>query len=44
MLISPVEYAAAERTYGPHPARIAHELGVTVHLVDVWRAVQAQAA
>lgn len=37
LLISPVEYAAAERAYGAHPAHIAHELGVTVHLVDVWR-------
>lgn len=37
LLISPVEYAVAERAYGPHPARLAHELGVTVHLLDVWR-------
>lgn len=37
LLISPVEYAIAEQAYGPHPARLAHELGVTVHLLDVWR-------
>ena len=43
LLISPVEYAMAERAYGPHPAHIAHELGVTIHLVDVWRSMRAQA-
>lgn len=37
LLISPTEYAAAETLYGPHPARIAHELGVTTHLIHVWR-------
>lgn len=37
LLISPVEYALAEQTYGTHPARLAAELGVTVHLVHVWR-------
>ncbi|WP_311342556.1 ImmA/IrrE family metallo-endopeptidase [Corynebacterium riegelii] len=37
LLISPVDYALAEQSYGPYPARIAHELGVTKHLVDVWR-------
>lgn len=37
LLISPVEYRAAEETYGPHPARLAAELGVTTHLLDVWR-------
>ncbi|CAB0542834.1 ImmA/IrrE family metallo-endopeptidase [Corynebacterium diphtheriae] len=37
LLISPVEYAAAEQIYGPHPARIAHELGVTTHLITMWQ-------
>lgn len=37
LLISPVEYAAAERAYGPHATHIAHELGVTTHLIHVWR-------
>ena len=37
LLISPVEYALAEQTYGTHPARLAAELGVTVHMIDVWR-------
>lgn len=36
LLISPAEYAAAEAIYGPHPAAIAQELGVTRHLLDVW--------
>lgn len=42
LLISPDEYAMAERAYGPHPAHIAHELGVTVHLVNVWRTMHPQ--
>lgn len=37
LLISPVEYALAERTYGTHPARLAAELGVTVHMIRTWR-------
>ena len=37
LLISPVEYALAEQTYGTHPARLAAELGVTVHMIRVWR-------
>lgn len=37
LLISPVEYAMAEHAYGTHPAHIAHELGVTTHLIRVWR-------
>lgn len=44
LLISPTEYAMAELAYGPHPAHIAHELGVTTHLVQVWRTLQSQAA
>lgn len=40
LLISPVEYALAERTYGTHPARLAAELGVTIHLINVWRMIQ----
>lgn len=37
LLVSPVEYAAVEHIYGHHPARIAHELGVTVHIVETWQ-------
>lgn len=37
VLITPMEYALAERAYGPHPSRLAAELGVTVHMISVWR-------
>ena len=37
LLISPAEYELAERLYGPHPGALARELGVTTHLVRVWR-------
>ncbi|WP_296103041.1 ImmA/IrrE family metallo-endopeptidase [uncultured Corynebacterium sp.] len=37
VLIDPSEYKSAELLYGPHPGAIAHELGVTNHLVEVWR-------
>ena len=37
VLIDPSEYKNAELLYGPHPGAIAHELGVTNHLVAVWR-------
>ncbi|MBV7302914.1 ImmA/IrrE family metallo-endopeptidase [Corynebacterium sp. TAE3-ERU2] len=40
LLISDSEYATAETLYGPHPGAIARELEVTVHLVDVWRAMK----
>ncbi len=40
ILISPVEYALAEQAYGTHPARLAAELGVTIHLINVWRMIQ----
>lgn len=40
LLISPVEYEAAERLYGPHPGAIANELGVTVGIVNTWRAMR----
>lgn len=36
-LISPVEYQLAERVHGPHEGALAHELGVTTHLIRVWR-------
>lgn len=36
-LICPVEYKLAERLHGPHEGALAHELGVTTHLVRVWR-------
>lgn len=37
MLISHTEYAAAEALYGAHDGAIARELGVTTHLLAVWR-------
>ncbi|OFT70624.1 hypothetical protein HMPREF3130_06750 [Corynebacterium sp. HMSC14B06] len=37
LLISHAEYATAESIYGPHPGAIARELGVTTHLLAVWR-------
>ncbi|MDN8624550.1 ImmA/IrrE family metallo-endopeptidase [Corynebacterium kroppenstedtii] len=37
LLITEDEYRQAEILYGPHPGAIAHELGVTNHLVAVWR-------
>ena len=37
LLITEDEYRQAEMLYGPHPGAIAHELGVTNHLVAVWR-------
>lgn len=33
LLISPAEYATAEAIYGPHPATVANELGVTVKVL-----------
>lgn len=36
-LICPVEYKLAERLHGPHEGALAHELGVTTHLIRVWR-------
>lgn len=39
ILITPDEYAAAERLHGPCSGAIAHELGVTAHLIQAWRSV-----
>lgn len=36
-LIHPDAYAAAETLHGPHEGALAHELGVTTHLVEIWR-------
>ena len=36
-LITPTDYAQAERLYGPHPGAIAQELEVTRHLLHVWK-------
>lgn len=37
MLIDPDAYREAESHYGPHAGAIAWSLGVTRHLVEVWR-------
>ena len=42
LLISPEAYRAAEAERGPHLGAIARELGVTVHLVTVWRDMRAR--
>ena len=36
-LISPAEYALAESIYGPHPAQIATELGVTQTIIEAYQ-------
>lgn len=37
LLISPADYALAERLVGCHPGALAKELGVTARLVELWR-------
>lgn len=37
LLISPAEYALAERICGPHDRALARELNVSVRLVELWR-------
>lgn len=37
ILIDPEQYRTAELAFGPHPARLAAELGVTTHVIAVWR-------
>lgn len=37
LLVSPVEYALAERMYGGHAGAIARELEVPVPLIELWR-------
>lgn len=44
LLVSPVEYQLAETQYGPHPARLAAELGVTVKVLKTWQALHLQKA
>lgn len=39
LLIVPEHYAQLESVYGAHPARLAIELGVTRHLVEVWQQI-----
>lgn len=39
LLVDPTEYATLESIYGPHPSRLAHELGVTVELILTWKTI-----
>lgn len=39
LLVTPDDYQAAEAHHGPHDDAIAHELGVTTHLIRVWRGI-----
>lgn len=43
LLIDPAAYRAAEAMHGPHPGAIARDLGVTVHLIYVWRDMHTRA-
>lgn len=36
LLVSPIDYAAAEALYGPQPQLLANELGVTVKVLKTW--------
>ena len=44
LLISPIEYAVAESIYGPYPAALAAELGVTRRLVEAYQRILEIAA
>lgn len=37
LLINPDDYRMIESQYGPHPAHLAHELGVTVKVLKTWQ-------
>ena len=37
LLISPIDYQTLESQYGPHAPHLAHELGVTVQLLETWQ-------
>ncbi|PQM75358.1 ImmA/IrrE family metallo-endopeptidase [Corynebacterium sp. J010B-136] len=37
LLINPDDYRLLETTFGPHPGRLAHELGVTVNVLKTWQ-------
>lgn len=36
-LITPEEYQGAEKLHGGHTGAIAYELGVTPHLINIWK-------
>lgn len=37
LLVTPDDYETAEMLAGSHDGALAHELGVTTHLIRVWR-------
>lgn len=43
LLINPDDYRIIETQYGPHPARLAHELGVTVKVLKTWQTLHQKA-
>lgn len=44
LLINPTDYATTEAIYGPHPATLAHELGVTVKVLKTWQSLYERTA
>ncbi|MER0007754.1 ImmA/IrrE family metallo-endopeptidase [Corynebacterium sp. KPL4064] len=44
LLIFPTEYRLAEQLYGPHPAHLAAELGVTVKVLKTWQTIYERTA
>lgn len=44
ILISPSDYRRAEMLVGAHEGALAHELGVTTHLIRVWRGLYERLA
>lgn len=42
-LITGDAYATAEELVGPHPGALARELGVTIHILEVWQSLHERA-
>lgn len=42
LLVNPISYRDMERQYGPHPAHLACELGVTVKVLKTWQTLHKQ--
>ena len=43
-LITGDAYAAAEELFGAHPGALARELGVTIHILEVWQSLYERQA
>ncbi|MBG9333136.1 ImmA/IrrE family metallo-endopeptidase [Corynebacterium belfantii] len=37
LLVDPHAYVEAELLFDPHSGAIAHELGVTIHIIETWQ-------